>query len=102
MLIALSASPCEQQSHRLDIETAQIQSLFQRFLEQIHTHIDDPTEVHRSMARVPVAFLFVASVPPRNDRKCLASALVPATVRSGVEPPKAPGFLVSAPSSAPS
>ena len=101
MLIALSASPREQQSHHLDIETAQIQSLFERFLER-HTHIDDPTEVHRSMARVPVAFLFVASVPPRNDRKCLASALVPATVRSGVEPPKAPGFLVSAPSSAPS
>src|SRR5215469_3792907 len=45
---------------------------FQRFLEQIHTHIDDPTEVHRSMARVPVAFLFVAPVPPRNDRNCLA------------------------------
>src|SRR5215468_12509963 len=65
MFIALSAAgPREQQSHRLDIETAQIQSLFQRFLEQIHTHIDDPTEVHRSMARFQLlSYSLLQSLP---------------------------------------
>src|SRR5215471_11380581 len=69
---------------------------FQRFLDEIYTHIDDPTELHRSMARVPVAFLFVAPVPPRNDRNCLAQRPFARHCSSGVEPPKAPGFLVSA------
>src|SRR5215472_10830698 len=96
MFIALSAAgPREQQSHRLDIETAQIQSLFQRFLEQIHTHIDDPTEVHRSMARFQLLSYSLLQSLPETIETAWPGPLCP-HCSSGVEPRKAPGFLVSA------